>query len=123
MFYETMDGQTIHYIREDFHKQQKFRKNLSVEEISELERYYFEEAPSRISEEVRMYYLDVKSGNPSSADRMLTRTNFLLARGIYSVDDIEDLCRVIAPYYINFTLHYERQGYGIEFHTGNFIKQ
>ena len=56
MFYETMDGQTIHYIREDFHKQQKFRKNLSVEEISELERYYFEEAPSRISEEENVLF-------------------------------------------------------------------
>lgn len=123
MFLGSMDAESIRYLRDDFRKQHRLLGNLSLQEMGELEGYLFDLPPSIISKEIRMYYLYVKSVNPSSAQHLLTRTQSLLERGVYSVDDVEDLCRVLSPYYAGFVLHYEMEAYSIDLLSGRFKRE
>ncbi len=123
MFLGSMNESSVRILREDHWREHRLKGNLSEVEMAELERYTFDTAPSRLTEEVREYYLRVKSVTLWKAERMLRRTSFLLGRGVYSLDDVEDLCLALCPYYVGFVLHYEGQGYTTDHFTGVFRKE
>lgn len=78
--------------------------NLSASEVSELERFEFRHGPSTVNQQVRLYYLRLKSYRPDRAETMAADTTSLLDRGITNESDVKDLCKVLYQYCSGFLI-------------------
>ncbi len=85
--------------------------NLSDSEVSELERFEFRHGPSTVDQQVRLYYLRLKSYRPDRAEKMVAETSPLLEHGITNESDVEDLCKVLYQYWSGFLIRYNNVHY------------
>lgn len=95
-------------------------RNLTPLEISELEYFEFRHGPSTVDEQVRRYYLKLKSDRPEGAEKMAAETSPLLERGITSESDVEELCGALYKYWSGFLIRYNKASYTM--HNNQFQK-
>lgn len=101
--------------REEIHiyRLQQRSGNLTRHEIRELEIFEFYKGPQSVDEQVRRYYLKLKSIRPDKAIKMLAETQLILSDGINSVENIETLCRTVYKYYLGFLIHFNGESYSV----------
>ena len=94
--------------------------NLDRAELAELVQYEFRQGPESVDEQVRRYYLQIKSHGPDLAAQMLTDTQPILNKGTYSVQDVEKLCRILRTYGPGHLIRHEGESYTV--HGDRFDK-
>lgn len=87
-----------------FRHYQEVLGNLAMPEIEELEKFEFHVGASTIEEQVRRYYLKVKSEKPDKAAQMLEEVNPILKKGVSDLPDVEKLCRTLYNHISGFVI-------------------
>ena len=96
--------------RAEYRSQLSALGNLTTDEIDELVGYEFLKPASSVDEQVRRYYLKLKSERPQQAAGLLAETQPLL-------DDIADsgnmggLCDVLGKYISGFIIRHKGRDY------------
>lgn len=114
--YEIDIRKSIQAYRQDQYKLEILTKT----EIKELEKLEFRQNLPSVDEQVRRYYLQLKSTNPHRADHMLADTQPLLNVGIKSVQDIETLCYKIHKYWSGFLISFNGESYSV--HNNQIVR-
>ena len=114
--YETDRREAISTYR----RQQEVLKNLDKSERRELEQFEFRSGPSTIDQQVRRYYLKLKSDGPDKAAQMLADTTPILQQGVHSLSDVKALCTKLYKYWSGFVINYEGTPYTV--HSNQFQK-
>jgi len=103
-----------------YRHQQEVIGNLTKPDIKELERFEFREGPSTIDQQVRRYYLKLKSDRPDKAAQMLANTAPILQKGVHSVYDVQELCTQLYKHWSGFLIRYQGESYTM--HSSQFQK-
>lgn len=103
-----------------YRHQQEVIGNLTGPEIKELERFEFRDGPSTIDQQVRRYYLKLKSDSPDKAAQMLADTTPILQQGLNSLYDVQELCTQLYKHWSGFLIRYQGESYTM--HSGQFQK-
>ncbi len=103
-----------------YRHQQKVIGNLTGSETKELERFEFRDGPSTIDQQVRRYYLKLKSDSPDKAAQMLADTAPILQQGVHSVYDVQELCTQLYKHWSDFLIIYQGESYTM--HSSQFQK-
>jgi hypothetical protein len=80
--------------------------NLTRREVTKLTRLEYREDRPSIQDQVRRYYLDLKSTNPPLASRLDKETQPILTEGVQSEGDVMKLCTVLHRYLSGFVIVY-----------------
>lgn len=73
--------------------------NLTHAEIEEYVGYEFLNCPITVEDQIRCYFLKIKSGNPQKAAQFLKETDPLLENCVYTEQEVHDLSVVLARYF------------------------
>lgn len=99
---------------EHFKKMWSSFGNLDEQELKELLNFSFEKNPESIEEQVRYYFLRLKTEEPKQAKSMMKDLTVLLRDGVNSLGDIEKLCLIIGKYWHGFVVHYGEESYTVD---------
>ena len=80
-------------------------RNLTNDEVEEYLGYEFVAGPVAIEDQVRRYFLMVKSQRPKKALQLLKETKPLLKRGVRTEQEVHDLSLVLARYISGFVIN------------------
>ncbi|HLC60136.1 MAG TPA: hypothetical protein VJJ52_01785 [Candidatus Nanoarchaeia archaeon] len=110
--YESDRREAISHYRH----QQEVIGNLTGSESKELERFEFRDGASTIDEQVRRYYLKLKSDSPNKAAQMMADVTPILDQGIHSLYDVQELCTRLHNYWSGFLIRYGGASYTMHTH-------
>ena len=102
--------QSMEPYKEQYRAQLQALGNLTSQEIDELIGFEFQ-GLSSVDEQIRRYFLRLKSEEPDSATQMIAETDPILQEGIHSVDDVKTLCLTLYKHVPKFVILYEKTNY------------
>jgi len=96
----------------DYRMMWKALGNLTADEIHDLAQFEFHLATAQLplSEQVRRYYLKVKSDKPDVAEKMKQETRFISGR-TEDMGLVEEICVVLYRFLSGFVIYFEKNGF------------